>query len=134
MTRDVVTLAPGDSIRTAAQKMDELNVGALPVCDGVRLVGILGDRDIVVRAVSAGVGSASPVGDFVSAPVDWCYDDEDISAAQQKMAERQIRRLPAVDHDKRLVGIVSPGDIATYADGGISSTLGAVSSPSHPDR
>lgn len=134
MTRDVATLAPDDTIRTAAQKMDELNVGALPVCDGAKLVGIVTDRDIVVRAVSAGVGSASAVRDIVSEPVDWCYEDEDVSIAQKKMADRQIRRLPVVDADKRLVGIIALGDVATNADGEISSTLGAVSSPSRPDR
>lgn len=134
MTRDVATLAPDDTIRAAAQKMDELNVGALPVCDGTKLVGIVTDRDIVVRAVSAGVGSASPVGGIVSGPVDWCYESEDVSVAQKKMADRQIRRLPVVDAEKRLVGIVALGDVATNADGEISSTLGAVSSPSRPDR
>jgi CBS domain-containing protein len=134
MTRDVQTLAPDDTIRAAAQKMDELNVGVLPVCDGTKLVGMLTDRDIVVRAVSAGVGAGQPIGDIVSAPVDWCYDSEDVSVVQHKMADRQIRRLPVVNADKRLVGIVSLGDVATNADGELSSTLGAVSSPSHPDR
>jgi len=114
--------------------MDELNVGALPVCDGAKLVGVVTDRDIVVRAVSAGIGSAAAVGGIVSGPVEWCYDDEDVSVAQRKMADRQVRRLPVVDADKRLVGIVSLGDVATNADGEISSTLGAVSSPSYPDR
>ena len=134
MTRDVQTLAPDDTIRTAAQKMDELNVGALPVCDGAKLIGMVTDRDIVVRAVSAGVGAASPIGGIVSEPVYWCYDDEDVSVVQRKMADRQIRRLPVVNAEKRLVGIVSLGDVATNADGEMSSTLGAVSSPSHPDR
>ena len=134
MTRDVQTLAPDDTIRAAAQKMDELNVGALPVCDGAKLVGVVTDRDIVVRAVSAGIGSAAAVGGIVSGPVEWCYDDEDVSVAQRKMADRQVRRLPVVDADKRLVGIISLGDVATNADGEISSTLGAVSSPSYPDR
>ena len=134
MTRDAATLAPSETVRMAARMMDELNVGALPVCDGRKLVGIVTDRDIAVRAVSTGMDLESPVERIASGPVAWCFEEDEIETIQRKMADQQIRRLPVVDHEKRLVGIVSLGDMATHEDGGMSSTLGAISSPSKPDR
>lgn len=135
MTRDAVTLAPNETVQAAARKMDELNVGALPVCDGTKLVGMITDRDIVVRAVSAGMDpNSSTVRSIASGPVAWCFDDDDVTVAERKMSDQQIRRLPVVDHDKHLVGMITLGDLATSADGHLSSTLGAVSSPSAPDR
>ena len=134
MTRDAATLAPSETVRNAARMMDELNVGALPVCDGRTLVGIVTDRDIAVRAVSAGMDANAPVESIASSPIAWCFEDDDIESVQRKMADQQIRRLPVVDQEKHLVGIVSLGDIATNADGNLSSTLGAISSPSQPDR
>ncbi|KVC23243.1 hypothetical protein WL93_01905 [Burkholderia diffusa] len=134
MTRDAATIGPTQSLRDAAKLMRDLNVGALPVCDGTRLIGMLTDRDIVVRAVSQGVRPDEPIEGVVSGPADWCYEEDDISAVQKKMEDLQIRRVPVVDREKRLVGIVALGDLATSADGGMSSTLGAVSSPSHPER
>ena len=134
MTRDAATLAPNETVRMAARMMDELNVGALPVCDGRKLVGIVTDRDIAVRAVSTGMDLESPVERIASGPVAWCFEEDDIETIQRKMADQQIRRIPVVDHHKRLVGIVSLGDMATHEDGGMSSTLGAISSPSKPDR
>jgi CBS domain-containing protein len=134
MTRNPETISPSEPVRKAAEMMDRLNVGALPVCDGNRLTGMVTDRDIVVRAVAAGMESSCAVQDVLSAPVQWCCEDDDVSEVQAKMADTQIRRLPVVDSEKRLVGILSLGDLATSADGGISSTLGAVSAPSQPDR
>jgi CBS domain-containing protein len=134
MTRDPVTIRPTQTLRDAAKMMDDLNVGALPVCDGVTLIGMLTDRDIVVRAVSAGVAPSERIEGVVSGPPNWCYENDDIDAVRKKMEEAQIRRVPVVDSEKRLVGIVSLGDLATAADGGMSSTLGAVSAPSRPDR
>jgi CBS domain-containing protein len=134
MTRDAATIAPTQTLREAAKMMDELNVGALPVCDGTALLGMLTDRDIVVRAVSAGVPPSERIEGVVSGPPIWCFEDDDLDAVRQKMADAQIRRMPVVDREKRLVGMLSLGDIATHADGGVSSALGAVSSPSKPDR
>ncbi|WP_186066830.1 CBS domain-containing protein [Burkholderia gladioli] len=134
MTRNPATVAPTQSLKEAAKLMDELNVGSLPVCDGTRLIGVVTNRDIVVRAVSAGVPPDQRIEGIVSGPAHWCRQDEDIADVQSKMRDAQIRRLPVVDDDKRLVGIVSLGDLATHADGGISSTLGEISSPSGPDR
>ncbi|WP_246792328.1 CBS domain-containing protein [Burkholderia perseverans] len=134
MTRDPATVAPDQTLRHAARLMDELNVGALPVCDGTRLIGMLTDRDIVVRAVSAGVGPDEPIEGVASGPALWCHEADDLDAVRSRMADRQIRRVPVVDAGKRLVGIVALGDIATSADGGVSSALGAISSPSTPQR
>ncbi len=134
MTRDAATLAPNASVRSAARMMDELNVGALPVCDGTKLVGMVTDRDIVVRAVSAGMDLEAPIDQIVSGPVAWCFENDDIEEVQHKMADQQIRRMPVVDDAKQLVGIVSLGDLATHEDGNMSYTLGAISSPSKPDR
>jgi CBS domain-containing protein len=134
MTRDAVTLGPTESMRQAAEMMDELNVGVLPICDGVRLVGMLTDRDIVVRGVSAGIGPDAPVEALLSEPVAWCFEGDDVRDVQQRMAAEQIRRMPVLDKQKHLVGIVALGDLATSADGQISSTIAAVSTPSQPDR
>ncbi|WP_406807247.1 CBS domain-containing protein [Burkholderia semiarida] len=134
MTRDAATIGPTQSLREAARLMIELNVGALPVCDGTRLIGMLTDRDIVVRAVSMGVPPNESIEGVVSGPANWCYEDDDISVVQKKMEDAQIRRVPVVDRQKRLVGIVALGDLATAADGAMSSTLGAVSAPARPDR
>ncbi|MGF6447531.1 CBS domain-containing protein [Paraburkholderia youngii] len=134
MTRDVATIGAAQSIQQAAKLMDELNVGSLPVCDGANLLGMVTDRDIVVRAIAAGMSSDAPIEDIVSGPVNWCFEDEDLDVAQKKMADAQIRRLPVVDREKHLVGIIALGDLATTADGGTSSTLSAASTPSTPDR
>ncbi|HHT9026821.1 TPA: DUF1427 family protein [Burkholderia cenocepacia] len=107
---------------------------APPLIALVGLIGMLTDRDIVVRAVSMGVPPNESIEGVVSGPANWCYEDDDISAVQKKMEDAQIRRVPVVDRQKRLVGIVALGDLATAADGAMSSTLGAVSAPSRPDR
>ena len=112
MSRDVRTARPQDTIQDVAQAMREVDTGAVPVCDGERLMGIVTDRDIVVRAVSEGRSFATPVTEVMSSNIEACYEDDDIRAAADKMAELQIRRLPVLDRDQRLVGIVSLGDIA----------------------
>lgn len=134
MTRDVATISPEQSIQQAAQLMETLDVGSLPVCDGELLVGILTDRDIAIRAVSAGKSPDTPVAGIASGPVTWCFEDDDIEDVRQKMADIQIRRVPVLDREKHLVGILALGDLATSADGGMSSALSAVSTPSRPDR
>lgn len=136
MTREVETVSPGDTIQAAAKMMDELNVGVLPVCDGQRLVGVITDRDITVRATSVGKApDACKVAEIMTAEVDWCLEDDMVDEAAEKMQARQIRRLPVIDRDKRLVGILSLGDIATDAGRGVTAeTLKDISQPSHPDR
>ncbi|HYD63736.1 MAG TPA: CBS domain-containing protein [Noviherbaspirillum sp.] len=136
MTRDVRSVAPQETIRRAAQVMDELNVGALPVCDGRKLVGMVTDRDITVRAVAAGQSpDAAQVGEVMSVSVRWCFDDQTVDEVMEQMGDSQIRRVPVIDHDtKELVGIVSLGDLATKHSAQVDRTLEQISSPAEPDR
>lgn len=137
MTRDVAVVAPGETIQRAARLMDDLNVGSLPVCDGSRLVGMITDRDITVRATALGrVPAETNVADAMSEDVRWCYDDADVKEAAHHMEEVQIRRLPVIDHERKLVGIVALGDVATkVGDAGLpGEVLRKVSEPSEPDR
>jgi len=136
MTRDVQTISSSDTIQKAAMTMDNLNVGALPVCDGEELRGVITDRDITVRATAVGLSPADiKVGDIMSEDVDYVFEDDDVAQAATKMKERQIRRLPVIDRSKRLVGFVSLGDLATKGGSGNSAdALEKVSSPSQPDR
>jgi CBS domain-containing protein len=142
MTKNVQAVSPQDTVRRAAQMMDELNVGALPVCDGDRLVGMVTDRDITVRAVSAGfVPDEAMVDDVMSTDVRWCFDDQPLDEVMRQMSDTQIRRVPVISHDEahRLVGIVSLGDLLTKAgkDSGsrrMQHMMEKISSPSEPDR
>ncbi|MEM5440101.1 CBS domain-containing protein [Paraburkholderia diazotrophica] len=134
MTRDAVTIGPTQSLRDAATLMEELNVGSLPVCDGADLVGMLTDRDIVVRAVSQGLSPDESIEGIVSGPPNWCYETDDVEEVRKKMEGAQIRRVPVLDNEKRLVGILSLGDLATSTDGGAYKTLSAISTPSAPKR
>ena len=137
MTRDVEVIHPNASLQEAADRMDALNVGPLPVCDGDRLVGMITDRDVVVRATAAAMDPRTArVRDAMTDEVIFAFEDQDVREAARLMAEKQIRRLVVLNRDKRLVGIVSLGDIATATRderqaGGI---LEQVSTPSEPDR
>jgi CBS domain-containing protein len=136
MTRDVVSVAPRESIQRAAQLMDELNVGSLPVCDGRRLVGMITDRDITVRATSTGLSPTdTTVEQTMSADVRWCFENQTVDEVLEEMGDVQIRRLPVCDHATRdMVGIVSLGDMAAKHSAGIDHTLENISSPARPDR
>ncbi len=136
MTRDVMTVSPQETIRRAAQMMDELNVGAIPVCDGQKLVGMITDRDITVRAIAAGSAPESTsVGDIMSTDVRWCYDDQQVDEVMEQMQDVQIRRIPVMDHTTQvMVGIVSLGDLATKHSAEVDRTLEKISTPSEPDR
>jgi CBS domain-containing protein len=114
MTRDIEEIPPHMLLTEAAQKMRLLDVGALPVCDNGRLIGMLTDRDIAVRAVAAGRDPRQTQAREVMTPsVIFCYEDEDVRDAARVMEEKQIRRLLVFDHNDRACGIVSVGDIAT---------------------
>lgn len=112
MTRDVKTVAPDTTIREAARLMAECDIGALPVSDGDRLAGMLTDRDIVVRALAIGRGPDALVSEVMTLEVLYCHEDEDIGHIATNMADKQVRRLPVVDADKRLIGIISLADVA----------------------
>lgn len=113
MTRDVRLARPDQSIADAARVMAEMDVGALPVGADDRLLGIITDRDITVRAVATGRGPDTLVREVMSAEVRYCYEDEDTDEVAENMAEEQIRRLPVLDRTDRLVGILSLADLAT---------------------
>ena len=133
MSHDVEVISPDSTIQDAADKMKSLDVGALPVCDGARLLGMLTDRDITIRAVASGCPASTPVRDAMSPDTIYCFDDEDVRRAAKIMEDKQIRRLPVLDRQKRLVGIVSLGDIATQTnDTKLSGeALNQVSQPAH---
>ena len=138
MTRDVRTLGPDDSVVDAARCMDELNVGVIPVCEGEKLVGMVTDRDIVVRGVAVeGELRNMKLADVMSGHVRCAREEDDVDKVLSEMAEAQIRRLPVVDGNDRLVGIVSLGDIAAKNPGDevdVAVSLGDISSPAEPDR
>lgn len=136
MTRGVRAMSPADSIQFAAQAMDELNVGALPVCDGERLLGMVTDRDITVRGVAQGCAvDQTPLSSVMSENVRWCFEDQDVSEVLDLMRGAQIRRLPVVDREKHLVGIVSLGDLAAkWESDEMPEALADISQPAEPDR
>src|ERR671921_330413 len=112
MTRDVQLIEPTQTIREAARRMAELDAGIMPVREGDRLVGMITDRDIAVRAVAEGRGPDTPVREVMTDEVKYCFEDDDTNDVARNMAEIQVRRLPVLNQDKRLVGIVSLGDMA----------------------
>lgn len=112
MTRDVRVISPDDTIERAAQIMDQIDAGVLPVGERDRLIGMITDRDIAIRGIAQGAGPDARVRDVMSQEVKYCYDEEETEDVLDNMAEIQVRRLPVVNQDKRLVGIVSIGDLA----------------------
>jgi CBS domain-containing protein len=117
MSRDVRLCNPDNSIRDAAKMMREIDAGSIPIGENDRLVGMITDRDIAVRAVAEGRGPDTPIREAMTAEIRYVFDDEDIEDVCEKMADQQVRRLPVLDRDKRLVGIVSLGDLARKTDG-----------------
>jgi len=138
MTRGVRTMAPTDTVVLAAQAMNELNVGVIPVCEGDKLVGMVTDRDIVVRAVAQECDNKSTrLADVMSRNVRCAGVDEDVELVLDEMAKAQIRRMPVVDANQCLVGIVSLGDVAdkdSEDQAEVAASLGGISYPAQPDR
>ena len=136
MTRDVQRISPEDSVRKAAQMMDEFNIGSIPVVDGQKLVGMITDRDITVRSTAAGLApETTRVGDVMSTDVRTCNATQSVEEVLAEMGDVQIRRVPVVDQSSHsLVGIVSLGDMATKQSKGTQQALQEISSPSEPDR
>lgn len=112
MTREVEVVSPSDTLAEAARKMARLDVGALPVAESERLVGMITDRDITVRAIAEGMGPDTLVSDAMTLDVRFAYEDELVRDVAETMGEMQVRRLPVISRDKRLIGIISLGDIA----------------------
>jgi CBS domain-containing protein len=132
MSTDVRITSPGETIRKVAKVMKELDTGILPVGDNDRLVGMITDRDIAVRAIAEGKGPETTVKDIMSREVLYCYDDESLDDVARQMRELQVRRMVVLNRDKRLVGIISLGDLARTDDmpQRTADTLSGVSEPS----
>ncbi|RQP22851.1 CBS domain-containing protein [Piscinibacter terrae] len=135
MTKGVQVIPPDASLQRAAQLMDELNVGALPVCDGKSLVGMITDRDITVRATAAGLEPAThSVKEVMTETTRWCTEDQTTDEVMKQMGDVQIRRLPVLNDRHEVVGIVSLGDLALRQSGHTDELLRDVSWPSEPER
>jgi len=135
MTEDVSCVGPEATLQEAAQKMRDRDVGPLPICDNDRLIGMVTDRDIVVRAIADGHDPATTsVRSVMTEGIEYCFEDDDVEEAARLMKKSQVRRLAVLNHDKRLVGIVSLGDLAVHMrdDEEVGETLEEISEPAKP--
>jgi CBS domain-containing protein len=123
MTADVRLGQPDQTIREVAVLMMEADIGSLPIQDHDRLVGMVTDRDIVLRAIALGLGAETLVREVMSEDVKYCFDDDTVAKVAANMAELKLRRLPVVDRKKRLVGIVSLSNIAYSGNESASESL-----------
>ncbi len=129
MSRDVRTVSPNQSICDAARMMADQDTGALPVADNDRLVGMITDRDIAIRAVAQHKSPDARIQEAMSHEVLYCFDDQDVREVARNMGEQQVRRLPVVNRSKRLVGIISLADIAREGGAQTHETLNQISKP-----
>lgn len=131
MTRDVRLADPDMSIQQVAQTMSEIDSGFMPVGENDRLVGTITDRDIAIRAIGRGQGPETRVRDVMSTNVKYCFESDEVSEVARNMAEIQVRRLPVVNAEKRLIGVVSLGDIALEdgLDADAEAALSGISEP-----
>lgn len=136
MTREVKICTPGQTIREVARIMADIDAGALPVGENDRLIGMVTDRDIAIRGVAQGKGLDTPVREVMSEHVEYCYDHEDLERVAQGMAQVRVRRLPVVNREKRLVGILSLGDVARRDNHReiVAEAVAGVSTPGGPHR
>jgi CBS domain-containing protein len=112
MSSDVETVAPEDTLQDAAEKMKSHDVGFLPICENNRLVGTVTDRDIVIRAIADGKGIKTDIRSVMTKGVFYCFDDEDVETCAETMKEKEVKRMLVLNRDKKLVGVVSLGDLA----------------------
>ncbi|MEX0803901.1 MAG: CBS domain-containing protein [Candidatus Binatia bacterium] len=137
MTRDPEVVTSEFVLKDAALKMRELGVGMLPIRNDDRLVGMLTDRDITIRATAEGRDpTKTQVHEVMTQDMVYCFEDQDVSEAAKLMQEKQIRRLPILNREKRLVGIVSLGDVAVHSGekNVVAETIKEVSEPAEPHR
>jgi CBS domain-containing protein len=137
MTPDVEVVHPNATLQEAAETMDSLDVGSLPVCDGQKLVGMITDRDITVRATAMGLDPVNTaVREVMTDEVLYCFEDQDAQDAARMMEQKAVRRLVVLDRDMRLVGIVALGDLAVNVqdDQLTGEVLERISHPAEPDR
>ena len=130
MTRDVRVVRPDDSLRKTAEIMASVDTGAVPVCNGDELVGMVTDRDMATRAIAQGKSADTPVREIMTDHIHYCFEDEELDHVAETMTEAKVRRLPVVDRHKKLVGIVSLGDLSQGARK--DTTAEAVSEISRP--
>lgn len=129
MTRDVTIANPQETICDAAKMMADCDSGVLPVGENDRLVGVITDRDIAVRGVAEGKPPSTTIREVMSSEVRYCYEDEDVAAVLRNMGKLQVRRLPVLSRDKRLVGIVSLSDLANGAAAPAGEALTDIARP-----
>jgi CBS domain-containing protein len=130
MSRDVQVTSPTQTIRDAARMMADSDIGSLPVGEDDRLVGVITDRDIAIRGVAQGKAPTTKVSEVMSREVLYCFDDQDVEDVAQNMADEKVRRMPVVNRDKRLVGIISIGDLARNEDADTTAqTISNISQP-----
>jgi CBS domain-containing protein len=135
MTRDVQTVRPDQPVQEAASFMLSADAGSIPVSDGDRLIGMITDRDIAVRGVAKGYGPDTPVRELMTDDVICAREDDDVEDIASKMSEAQVRRLPVIDSNQRLCGIVSLGDLSRETDdASASEALEGVSEPGGQHR
>lgn len=133
MSKNVRITSPNDSIRSVAKLMKDIDAGFVPVGENDRLVGMITDRDIAIRGVGEGKGPEAPVRDVMTKEVHYCFEDDDLETVAAQMGELQVRRLPVLNRDKRLVGIVSLSDISRTDESSAAlsgATLSQVATPS----
>ena len=130
MTTEVETISADQTAREAANFMLRADAGSIPVCEGDRVIGMITDRDIAVRGVAEGRGPDTPVSELMSDGIICAHEDEDVTQVAQRMSEEQVRRIPVLDSDEKLVGIVSLGDLTRETGGEIAhEALEGVSAP-----
>lgn len=137
MTKNVETVPESTSLKEAAELMKRLNVGVIPIVNGTQVVGLITDRDIVVRSTAMGHDpNEVTVSDVMTKGMEYVYQDQDVKEAAKLMADKQIRRLPVLDRQMQMVGILSLGDLSVDSenDKRAGETLEDISKPAHPDR
>ena len=131
MTTEVIIASPDDDLMRAAQLMESHDFGALPIGDDGRLIGMLTDRDITVRAVARGLGPKAKVREVMTTDVECVRDSDSVAEVAARMEDMQVRRLPVVDENDKLVGIVSLGDLAQTEPDDAGDALQGISQPPH---
>ena len=132
MTRSIAVVQRDETLQAAAQRMRDMDIGALPVVDGKALAGMVTDRDITVRGVAEGmIPQESLVSDVMTEDVRWCRDSDSVADVMAQRGDEQVRRLAVLDANDEIVGIVALGDIATRQSEHIDETLREISTPGH---
>lgn len=121
MTKDIETVSPTDTAQQAASFMLKAETGSIPVCEGNQIVGMITDRDIAIRGTAKGLGPDAPVRELMSSDIICANCDDSVETIAQQMAERQVRRIPVIDENRQLVGMVSLGDLSREVDTGTAS-------------